>query len=261
MIATQAPPTLNYIVAGQVRCGASVLQTSLSTHTKAVCHGNLLSLDLKTRQEQHNRYFAGRGTGKAFEWCQPTLISPEQYLSDRVFDNPLYGESAVGVRFHYQELQELQMWEYFQGWCIRGDFCLIHVRRNPIACLVSLKQAEQTGIWSQSINDKELPNPPIPIYIDLEELVQFCQEHAACDNRVNRTCDDRLEISYRELFLDYKNVMRHVFEFLNLPVSLGVTPQVRRLKNFNIKRRIRNFTALRAEAPPELRDYFDQDLF
>lgn len=249
---------LNFIVTGQQRCGAAVIQTSVNSHPNAVCHGDLLHSDPQIRRGHHEDYFGKQRDTKVPDWCSQ-VTSPEQYLTAKIFDNNLHGERAIGVKVLYPVLRENDLWDYFASWCRLGDFCLIHVNRNPLACYVSLKQAERTNVWQQAINDKTTGDQPTPISIDADELISYCRWHAALQRKVHAMCDDRLEISYRELYLNYREVMQEVFSYLELPPYPDVSPGVRRLKNRDIRNRVINFAEARLQVPPDVQAFFDAD--
>ncbi len=262
LLTENAPNVLNFIVTGQARCGAAVIQSAVSSHPKAICHGDLVGDCGIRRQEAHEDYFGEPyGHAEIPDYCAPGMVSPEQYLTIKVFDNPLYGEQAVGVRILYDDILKQQMWEYFQEWNLAGDFCVIHVKRNPIACFVSKKQAQQTGVWQQSVNDRQQFLQPRSVHVDVEELTWFVRNHVMCETKIANLWDDRLEFTYKELFLDYPSVMAGVFEFLSLPPYPEAKPTVRRLKNRNIRDRIANFSTLRARVPSDVASYFNEDLF
>lgn len=262
MLSTEGQDVLNFVVTGQCRCGASVIQTSVQAHSQATCHADLLHQDEDVRRELHEGYF---GTSRATdfpEYYVPGMTNPERYLTSRVFDNPLQGERVIGVKLLYPQLVACDLWEYLHERSLEGDFTVIHVLRNPVACYVSWKQAEQTGVFQQSINDQQSFECPLPVDLDPLALTEFVRWHEAHEERIRRYVDDRLEIRYQELFLDYHNVMSHVFRFLELPPFSDVTPGVRRLKNRNMRERIANFYTVRLSVPADVRAYFDaEDLF
>ena len=252
---------LNFVITGQRRCGANILHTSINCHPDAVCHGDLLHPDFSVRRSAHEDYF-GPTPEDVPGWCDPKIISPEQYLTTRVFDHAVRGEKAIGIRAMYQQLSDNTLWEYCSDRCREGDFTVIHVHRNPLACYVSIKQAEQTGQWSASVHDcLNLETPP-SISIDMVELQEFCRQHEANEARMRALFDDRLELDYRELFINYRHVMEEVFKFLELPPHPGVSPGTRRLKNRSIRERIFNFDTAQKQAPYDVKPYFNApDLF
>ena len=226
-----------------------------------MCHADLLHEDQRRRRLNHESYFGPSNNPEVPDWCHPQLISPEQYLTTRVFDKNPFGEHAIGVKLLYSHLRINDLWEYFQDWCRKGDFCVIHVKRNPVACFVSLKQAQQTGVWHQDVNRREKIAVPRPVDVKVEELVDFVRWHQAYEAKVDAMCDDRLEINYQELFLNYHDVMAGVFDFLQLAPFPDVSPGVRRLKNRNIQDRMANFHWTRLAVPHDVRQFFDHNLF
>lgn len=251
---------LNCMVVGQLRAGTSVLQTSINMHSKAMCHGDVLHPDLAVRRKLYEDYFGPDPSEDTPGWyVLGGLVSPEQYLTARIFDHPLYQEQVIGATVPYPRLHEHVLWEYCHERCLEGDFCVIHVRRNPIACYVSLMQAEQTGVWSQLINDRTVIESPHPVRLDPRELTTFCRWHAAHEGKIAMLCDDRLEINYLELITNYPKVMEGVFAYLELSPLPGVRPGVRRLKNRSLRDRVLNFEAARREVPSDVRMFFDAD--
>jgi hypothetical protein len=253
--------TLNFIVTGQLRCGASVVQTSICLHPSAHCHADLLHADEEVRQQRHYGYFGAPPDGVPLHFV-PRLLSAEQYLTSRIFDRPENGERAVGVWLPYMALATYDLWEYLHDRCCDGDFALIQVNRNPLACYVSWKQAEKHGWWYQLPDSAAPTDVPDPIDFDPREFADFCRQHLAHEAKVRQFCDDRLEIDYQELFLNYHEVMAGVFSYLDLPPYPRVQAGVRRLRNRRIRERIYNFAAARLSVSGDLRRYFDaRDLF
>jgi len=262
MSSQRSKDILNFVVTGQVRCGASVIQTSVRSHPKATCHGDLLHHEEDVRRETHEEYFGAPFKAAMPEHCIPGEVNPEQYLSARVFDSPLNGEEAIGVKVLFPHLKANDLWEFLHERSLEGDFCTILVLRNPVACYVSWKQALQTGVFQQDIDDRQPLNSPLPVDLEPSKLVPFVRWHVAFEERIRQYCDDRLEIHYRELFLNYHEVMGQVFEYLELPPYAAVTPSCRRLKNRSMRQRIANFHTVRLELPDDVRVYLDaEDLF
>lgn len=251
---------LNFVVTGEVRSGASVVQTSVHSHPEATCHGDLLHPAPEMRREVHEAYF-----GRQHSEEEPGgffvkhLISAEQYLETVVFDNAMHGEDVIGVKIDYAAMRCFEMWDYMHEKGNVGDFCCVHVRRNPVACYISLKQAKQTGLWYRDINDKTHYTYPTAVDIKPRELEMFVNMQLASETSLSRACEDRLEITYKELFLNYHEVMDGVFEFLELPPFPDVSPGVRRLKNRNMLDRVGNLDLVINQLTPEVRELLDGD--
>lgn len=212
------------------------------------------------RKKQHEEYF-GESLPETPDWCHAGM-SPEHYLTMRVFDRPLYGEKVIGVTLLYPEIQLHDLWDFLPHMTALGDFTVIHIRRNPLVCYVSWKQAEQSGIWVRSEQDPNIPSIPTPLVLtDLTELISFCRAHAAWECRIANTCSDRLEVTYKEIVLHYRDVIDEVFSFLNLSPAPKVTCGIQRLKNRSLRERVTNLDEVRRKVPGDVREFFDHDLF
>lgn len=254
--------TLNFVVVGNVRSGTSVVQTSINNRPAAVCHANLFHDDEAVRQKAHESYF-GKCNGPEPEWYIPGMVSPWQYISHQVFDNPRKKERATGLRITYPSILRLELFSFFQEKYIEGDFCIVHVERNPVACLISQKQAQASGIWSLN-PDKPANRVPMPLSLDPEELVPFCRSHLSLSRKIRNACPDSLRIEYADLHFHYQAVMRKVWDFLELdpdsdePAKAGCA----RLRNNTVRDRIMNYEQLRRSVPSDVRALLDaEDLF
>jgi hypothetical protein len=257
-------PLLNFAVTGPIRGGTAVVQTSINNHPKAVCHGNLLSGGRTAeadalRRESHERYFGpSHDPLRMPEWYTCGSTNPVQYLVEQVWDNPLRGESAVGLCLPYHEVTYLDLCELFQERYQEGDFCVIHVLRNPVTCFVSYKQAQHSGLWACLHNAPRDDAPPAEM-VDLPELVQFVNAYDATRRRINAACPDCLVITYKDLFLEYQATMRKVFEFLEIPALPLAHAGQRRLCNHELSARVRNWDQIFQRAPSEIKAYMTAD--
>lgn len=262
---------LNVVVTGQVRCGASVIQTSLQSCPTALCHPELLHPSSAVRKRLHEESFGPSPEHMPLHLVRKE-ISAEQYLNGRVFDRPYAEEQVVGVKAPYPHLEHWKLWEYLHERCQEGDFAVIHVLRNPLACFVSLKQAEQSGRWYSRVNEPITDYYPAPVTVNPQEFATFCREHLAHEAKLRQMVDDRLEISYLELFFSYQEVMREIFRYLEMPFCghphcdrhfcRKVSPGVHRMRNRDMRERISNFEQARQQAPGDVRQYFEAaDLF
>lgn len=252
----EAVQTLNFVVVGPVRGGTSIVQSAISNRKGAVCHADLFHPEVQMRQDCHEAYFgACPDKDKLQDWyVEGGVLSPYQYLASRIFDNPMAAERCIGVRIHYSMIQALQLCDTFEQKTREGDFCVIHVRRNPVACYVSLKQAELSGIWLLSRNDERRVSRPSRISVDVNDLTAFVREQLAIERRIREACDDSLFLDYADLAYRTQETLRTVFEFLELPdEDTPPCPTTRRLPNRDMLERISNLDALRRTAPSEVR--------
>jgi hypothetical protein len=241
------PDKLNFIVAGNHHSGYGLLQAALSAHPLIICHGDVLHTDDRVRRQFHEEYFGQ--AGKVADHFVPTSISLEQYLSNKIFDNTLHDERAVGVKVDYRSMLHYDLWEYLDHKSRAGDFCILHVVRNPVACYVSMRQrAVQNGQIAQSMTFR-------PVYIEPESLITFVREHEAARCKIDRLCTDRAVIPYHELILDFRRVLERVFDFLELKFSPACLPNQKRVHRKEIKTRVANWTQLKHTVPADVKEF------
>jgi len=182
-------------------------------------------------------------------------------LTDQVWDNPQHGEIVIGICLLYDDIAAFDLCELFEERYREGDFCVLHVLRNPVACFVSWQQARRTGIWRRSHNEHD-DYVPASEFIDVVELTHFVRAHDASLLRIKAACRDHLEIKYQDLFLEYQSTMRRIFEFLEVEPPLVAQAGVRRLLNQPLPERVRNWDQLMRGAPSDVRNYLtSEDLF
>ncbi len=263
MLATHSPAVhtvktsavLNFVVVGQVRSGAALIQSALDKLSEVTCHDDLFHADAKIRQRVHERYFGPAPSPALPTWFVPPEMNPYQYLSRQIFDQNVNAESAIGVRLTYDQVQQHQFYDLLHDRCHEGDFCLIHVRRNPVAAYVSQQQAVANRLFALDVNDRTVHTPPQPIAIDPKELTAFVRNHESVAGKIQAACDDTLDITYRELCRNFGNTMKKVLDFLELPPSLPVMASYRRLPNNDMPKRIANFDELRQKVPADVREF------
>lgn len=253
LIRSEAPEVLNFVITGQAACGASIIKDALVTHPMVVCHGDLLDRDNAVRRAHHESYFGPSGTTP--DWLVDGHISGEQYITNKVFDNPLRGESVIGVTIDYSRMYAYDLWDYFEDWCRVGDFCLIQVKRNPVACFVSLQGCGYKDPWSTELDVTEA-TANSPLRVNVDSLVSFVRQQAAADEKVSRMCGDRLEIDYSEIVLDYHTVAGEVLSFLGLPGRRLRSPDS--LPTLaDDKGKFLSWHHLQDKVPSDVRKYFD----
>lgn len=229
--------SLNFMIVGHFNSGYGLLQSALNQHSQIVCHGDILHADSKIRKQEHEQYFGD--SGKVPDWFVQGSISVEQYLNNKIFDNALHEEKAVGVKLNYRHFMDYDLWDYTNQKYRKGDFCLVHVTRNPLACYLAYRQSQTR-------------KPAI--FLDEQELIDFVRFHEAAENKINRLSRDRVVVPYRELVLNYEAVLKNVLEFLELepePCSPYVLPLVKP----NVFQRISNWAILKDSLPADVRQY------
>lgn len=251
----------NFVLAGSVRAGTSAVSSSVNNYGGAVCHAGLFSADEAVRRAAHEGYFGESSDGSP-DYYVPFLTNPWQYLNSRVLDNPLRGEHAVGVSIPYDTISKFDLYDLFETRGRQGGFSLVHVVRNPVACYISLKQAEHSGVWCRTWNGAEVPYLPSPVRINHEDLTAFVAHHEQVCGKLRAACEDRLEIQYRDLCENFQGVMAGVFEFLELPPKpVLAKPGYRRMRNRPMLDRVTNWTEVKLEVSTHIKRLIESDDF
>lgn len=260
-------PTLNFALVGGVRGGTGILQPVLHDWPRICCHRDLFHVnpdkpeDHQVRRDCHESYFGPRPDEPLPEYWVAELTSPARYLSEQIFDTPRRGEKAIGVRLLYSQVTSLDLYDFFEDRCAEGDFCLIHVLRNPVACFVSWKQALASKVWTCDLNDDLKDYSPRAVRADVAELTAFVREHDAAARRIERCCRDRHVVHFNDLVRNPECTLRKLAKFLELPDAIPLHLRTRRLRNMPMKHRIAALALLRQKLPKEVRDYCDAEDF
>lgn len=249
----------NFAVVGQVRSGTAALASSLSGLPTTHCHVGLLDREERVRKHATAAYF-GLTAEEAAEtldadkvWFTPGATNPYHFLRSQVFDQPRRGEARIGVRLGYDFLGRHQLHDAIEEMYRLGDFCVVHVRRNPAACFISLKQAERHGTWGRMANAADDGTVPPPVRLYADELTDFVRAHHAEERRVVAACPDAITVEYRDLCLDYDRQVRRVAAYIEAPCEAVALPSVRRMRNRTMAARVTNFAELVSEVPSDVR--------
>lgn len=260
--------TLNFALVGDVRSGLTVVSTALNKRPEIVCHAAAVhrhddpAIENAVRRRAHEAYFGlCKSPDKFPTWLVRGETNPIQYIAHALFDNPQNGETVVGLQAAYPLVREWELDELFSRRGAEGDFCLIHLRRNPVACYVSKLQAERTQVFSQRVGEKPGLWPPA-VSIDAEELIPFVRQHTATAGRLRNCCRDIMEVSYKDLFCDYATTMAWICEFLELDDAYTpIKPDIQRLANRPMVDRISNVSRLLLSVPTDVADFIRSDEF
>lgn len=253
----------NFVLTGEHRSGAAIVASALNNRSDVVCHANLLHSDAKIREASHASYFVESATtAYAPVWDPEGTVGLWQYLEHFVFPAARRNEAAVGIRLSFDDMRRLDMYDMLTRQYLAGNFSVVHVSRNPVACFVSLKQAERSGLWSKGPNAKK-EEAPRSIVISPEELTLFCRNYEATTTKIRESCADTLNITYRDILEDFQTTMYKVCEFLELfPTGKPALSSCVRLVNKPIPDRVTNWHTLIAKVPTDIRRLIEsEDLF
>lgn len=236
---------LNFIVTGNRQAGCRFLQNILAKNPKIASHVDLLHEDEDVRKAAHHSYFGD--TGRIITHYVTYQISVEQYLNNKVFDNPGKEEEIIGIKVNYPTIFRNDLWDYLDQKTRRGDFCVIHLVRNPVACYVLWKLTQPTELNSLSFGRTSKK-----LYVDPAELVEFVREHEAIKAKINRFCTDRLVINYAELLFNLRQTVERVFDFLELPFDPSILPSNEPYRYKEIRSQVLNWMQLKTSLPSDV---------
>ena len=246
----------NFMVVGQARSGTAPLSSSLCGLPHTHVHVGLFDRDPAVREHAYRSYFEPAEDdidADAPPWFTPGVTNPYHHLMSQVFDQPRRGECRIGARLSYGFVREYQLHDTIEELHRRGDFCVVHVKRNPVACFVSLKQAEKTGVWGRFANSTDPGTTPMSARIDPRELTAFVREHFVDELRIKNHCPDAIVVQYRDLCLDYEHQVRRVAAYVEAPCPQVALPCVKRMRNRCVRDRIFNFDEILKEVPSDVR--------
>lgn len=232
--------SLEFVVLGGMRTGSTLLSTTLDEHPAVQCM-----------------------TEPFFD--MPQGVPRQQYLAKHVYV-PQAGEArAVGCKLVYSSLDRAT-----RSWLeARTGLQVIHLLRNPVASLVSLMQARDTGIYHlvpeaarlRARNPKGTRTRPWP-------LKSFSIDPATCERFVHYILRMResvrrsfpganyVEVGYDDLVRDSEEGLRSVQQLLRVdyrPLSV----QDYRIDGRPLSERIANHAELRSRVAPECLRWFD----
>tara|TARA_R110000751_G_scaffold94131_2_gene183677 strand:- start:3648 stop:4421 length:774 start_codon:yes stop_codon:yes gene_type:complete len=245
-----SPETLNFMVAGNSECGHDLLQASLSAHPEIICHGDVLHETEALRKTEHEEYFGK--SGRVPDWYVPSYLSMEQYLNNKIFDNTLHQEKAVGVKVSYQQFIAQDLWDYTIRKCRQGDFCLVHVQRNPVACFVDYMRS---SAWPHKSGPLQVS--PSNVNVNPQLLVTFVRKHLSTALKVDGLCQDRAIVYYHELLLDFRGTIEKLFKYLDIRYNAACIPNLKRLRNRDVRSTISNWKQLQKELPLDVREHLE----
>lgn len=197
-----------FVVVGAPYSGHGVVRHALTSHPDIVCHGDLLHDDPSVRfKENAYSVFDPELITVSFDPC---YISAEQYLN-RMFSAGAKNERVVGVRLPYDKIEKYDLWHYLDAKSRSGDFCVIHVVRNPVSCFVREAKRRQ-----EASRDKHARHA---VLFDQDHFIDGVRAVAAARYKVDKFSTYRLVVTYKELRTKPKLVADYVCPYLGVRSS------------------------------------------
>jgi len=267
---------LNLVLLGQMRAGLEVLRTALCCHPSVHCHGELLHTSDKVRRRCHELYFGKvSGSDRLPDFCAQVVprgrsplegrSNPERYLTS-VLKRPLRGEKVLGLKLTYPQVLSNDLWDFMENRARTrpGALCAIHVYRNPLVCLTSWKQAQQSRLWRLSEGNASAPRRrvavPVPVRLELDEVVAYVRQHEAAARKTRQYNPDLLDLQYSDLLYYPRQTLQRVWRYLEVADCLAARPSQLRLPNRSMRARVSNWDALERAVPSDVRPSFHEHL-
>lgn len=259
--AAAVTPQLNFLLIGECRSAASAVVDLLNNHGAAVCHAGLFAPSVEQRRAAHENYFgpslprrpAWFCTGEREHECGK-YSNPYEYI-EFVLAAARLSERAVGLHMDYETIARYQLYDLISALTARGDFCVVHLVRNPVACLASREQAKESGYWV-SYTGESLRYTPMAVLPTPHEVFEFVERSCTVRDKVAAVASDAAEIHYQDLVRHFNRVAERLFQFLELTPRRPVC-RTRRLVTMPLQNRILNFEDLRRKSPSSQRHWFE----
>lgn len=252
---------LRYLLVGDSRSGMLAVANVIDNHKQAACYIDLFSKEAQARKEAHETYFGKSRFGQPEWFCLGDEVlegghysNPVEYLTHCLRD----GKPGVsGICVPYGVIRRYELYETITEFAHRGDFCLLHMVRNPLECLVSQLQAEQTGVWRRFGRLRDKNAVYMPVQPKPPQVEQFIDEHVITRDKLLRCTSDSAEIYYVDFVRAFGHVCRRLFEFLELPTRKPVC-RSRRLVTDPLRKRLSNMRFLEEKVSRTFRHYFEE---
>jgi len=271
-------PYRRFIILSDARTGSHMLAQALDSSPLVICFRELFNGQLDLIQYDVEGYDNRDEADFALR-----KEDPLRFLRERIFcEHP--GIDAVGFKYHYMHWTFPGVLDELTG---DDDLYVLHLtRRNQLRMFVSLKLAEETGVWlvrtpagqKPSIASQVLRAPanalarlrgtPVPeikgrekprVHVDVTEFYEFM---VRADLRKHRNVErfskhPMHEVVYEEMVADPEPIFDEAQRFLGLePIKLTI--ETRRQNPEPLRNLIENYEELReAYAGTNAEPFFD----
>ncbi len=245
-----------FLVLGEGRTGSNLLVQALNSHPNVVCYREVFNWTHKRIDYNVEGYEDLSRKDVRFRADDPLRL-----LDERIFRDYPADIAAVGLKLHYGHAFGFAGVEeaLIEDQALR----VVHLRRqNMLRTLVSLRVAEQTGVWEHDedaslrvrlrrlagrVSTRVKYGDPARVRLTYEQCNQFFIVHALQGQRYDElfAAHPVLQVRYEDLAKNRDSVLAGVQRFLGVPfVDLKVTLQ--RQSRTPLRETIVNFDELRA---------------
>ena len=188
--------SLNVLVTGNCHSGVNLLLEALDQHP--LIYGKVPPVSLSDCiDEQSNE-----------------RSSLEQFITHCLIDKTEKGEIVTLLPISYSVLQKADLWDYLATAYLAGDFCMLHVHRNPIECFI-IKEKHKRDQQCPELQRRR-------IELDVERLTKFVRNSLANEAKLERVMYDRADLEYMELVSRSKATLKEIQKYLSLSSIPGL---------------------------------------
>jgi LPS sulfotransferase NodH len=207
-------PGTRFVIAGTQRTGTTLVRTSLSSHPRVLCHGEVFKLG-KRPYTQPDGYWAysRRGlTHRLRSW-----LSPQR--SAATFLDELYAETAhdaVGFKLMLSHcLARPYLWALVRG---HAPKVILVRRQNVLKTLLSRLAAAASGVYHVSGDKADAHARPAQVRVDTRSLIGDLQAIDSEPEQWRERLGDMpyLEIVYEDYIRSVKSTNDRVLGFLGV---------------------------------------------
>lgn len=197
---------MNFVLVGPAGSHISELGQAINLLDGVVCHCDLFAADEEVRKKAHLAYF-GESFSRIFPWYGKYQANLSQYIDRTVMDRPERGEEVIGCCISYADVARNRLDELFHERSLIGNFCIIHVLRNPIAAFL-----QQEFILEE------------PASVNPDVVEAYCREHESNRRRIEACCPDSMLLRDVDVRSNLTFAVKESAEFLERPIPSYTVP-------------------------------------
>ncbi len=234
-------PETKFIILTHQRSGSTLLSNAINDMNWAVCGGEILHKRPGHRKLHYKRLFNSKTMHPITVNPHSSLYKPhflDYYFYDYFWALPAAARPhAAGFKFFINHIEDIDISDHIAN---DPTIKIIRLKReNPIYSLVSFLAADKTNNW---FNDTQLGT----VQVSSQQVIEANDALKKQDEFVDKYRDTHeiLNLTYKDLCLDYEKSILKVSAFLKLPHEVpeqSLKKQDKRL----LQNKIRNYNQLK----------------
>jgi len=239
----------NFAIIAELRSGYQMLATSLNSHPKAFCFGEIFGSDREVRKKSL--------------WRQKVPViedsdDPVEYVKVLNEYGVSKGYEAIGFKLNYV-CAKGPNWSHLWDHMAEDGWKFIHLTRsNLLNRLLSQIMAEQENNWSHKVYKSQATIEPSRLFFSTSQSFFWQKELREFLHH-----NEVFELVYEEVQANFEKKMSEVQGFLGLDVQQLTTP-MKKQQTRSQSKAIKNYRELYRhthEKRPDLIHFFEDALF